>query len=119
MRLTALSFIGALGIGALGLAAAAAPASAAPFVPGRDAGASSNIVQVWGGCGWGSHPVPGHWSRWRGGWVPPHCAPNYHRPYGYGYGHRPYDYGYRPYGYGYRSYGPYAGYGSGYGYRHW
>jgi hypothetical protein len=34
------------------------------------------IVQVWGGCGPGWHPVPGHWSQWRGGWVPPHCAPN-------------------------------------------
>jgi len=38
---------------------------------------ASGIVQVWGGCGWGWHPVPGHWSRWRGGWVPPHCAPNH------------------------------------------
>src|SRR6516162_3681608 len=28
------------------------------------------IVQVWGGCGWGWYPVPGHWRRWRGGWVP-------------------------------------------------
>ena len=46
---------------------------------------ASGIVHVWGGCGWGWHPVPGHWSRWRGGWVPPHCAPNryYSRgPYG-------------------------------------
>jgi len=28
------------------------------------------IVKVWGGCGRGWHPVPGHWSQWRGGWVP-------------------------------------------------
>ena len=86
MRLTALTLIGALGF-----AATAVSASAAPLVPVPDAGHSSNIVQVWGGCGPGGHPVPGHWSRWRGGWVPPHCAPNYNR-----YG--PYA-GWRPYGY--------------------
>jgi hypothetical protein len=34
------------------------------------------IVKLRDGCGWGWHPVPGHWSRWRGGWVLPHCAPN-------------------------------------------
>ena len=39
-------------------------------------GAAPGIVQVWGGCGPEWHPVPGHWSQWRGGWVPPHCAPN-------------------------------------------
>ena len=38
------------------------------------------IVKVWGGCGWGWHAVPGQWSRWRGGWVLPQCAPN--RSYG-------------------------------------
>ena len=47
---------------------------------------AGDVVQIWGGCGWGWHPVPGHWSRWRGGWVPSHCAPNrYYRgwdPYG-------------------------------------
>ena len=37
-------------------------------------GTVPGIVQVWGGCGWGWHPVPGH--QWRGGWIPPHCAPN-------------------------------------------
>ena len=104
MRLTALTLIGGLAIGALGvgLVATAGSARAAPFVPGLDAGHSSNIVQVWGGCGPGARPVPGHWSRWRGGWVPPHCAPSYYRPYGYGYRHYgPYAGG-RPYGYGYR-----------------
>jgi hypothetical protein len=40
------------------------------LIPARD------IVQVRGGCGWGWHPVSGHWSRWRGGWIPPHCAPD-------------------------------------------
>jgi hypothetical protein len=96
MRLTALKF--ALGIGALSFAATPTPASAAPLVPALGAGHSSNIVQVWGGCGPGARPVPGHWSRWRGGWVPPHCAPNHYRPYGYGYG----GYGGWPrYGYGY------------------
>jgi len=38
---------------------------------------ASGIVPVWGGCGWGWHPVLGHWSRWWGGWVPPHCASYY------------------------------------------
>ena len=60
---------------------------------------ASGIVHVWGGCGWGWHPVPGHWSRWRGGWVPPHCAPNHYYggwgPYGAGQG--PYGV-WRPYG---------------------
>jgi hypothetical protein len=54
--------------------------------------ATVTTVQAWGGCGWGWHPVPGHWSQWRGGWVPPHCAPN--RYYGgwnsYGGGQGPY-----------------------------
>ena len=100
MRLTALTFIGALGIGALSFAAAPTPANAAPFVPDLGVGQSSNIVQVWGGCGRGFRPVPGHWSRWRGGWVPPHCAPIPYRHYGYGYGGWP-RYGY---GYGYHRY---------------
>src|SRR5262245_4390708 len=39
-------------------------------------GIKPGIIHVWGGCGWGWHPVPGHWSGWRG-WVPPHCAPNH------------------------------------------
>ena len=60
---------------------------------------ASSIVQAWGGCGWGWHPVPGHWSRWRGGWVPPHCAPN-HDYGGWGpYGAEQGPYGvWRPYG---------------------
>ena len=33
-----------------------------------------------GGCGWGWHPVHGHWSQWKGEWVPPHCV--LHRYYG-------------------------------------
>jgi len=60
-------------------------------------GAAPGIVQVGGGCGPGWHPVPGHWSQWRGEWVPPHCAPN--RYYG---GQAPYR------GWG----GPYYGGGS-------
>jgi hypothetical protein len=73
------------------------------------------IVQAWGGCGWGWHPVPGHWSRWRGGWVPPHCAPNHY--YGgsgpYGDWRGPYD-GWRgPYGGGQGSYGGWQHYGGG------
>jgi hypothetical protein len=78
---------------ALALTVAAAlgipSAHAIPFVSAPSAN-RENIVRVWGGCGWGWHPVPGHWSYW-GGWVPPHCAPNQYwgggSPYGYGYGH--------------------------------
>ena len=84
MRLTALTLIGAVG-----LAVTAMSASAAPIVPPTDVGEAPGIVKVWGGCGPDRHPVPGHWSQWRG-WVPPHCAPN-------------------------RSYRPYAGWQ----YRHW
>ena len=68
-------------IGALGLAGVAGSAAAAPLAPDPAAIRSSNIIQVWGGCGPGFHPVPGHWSEWRGGWVPPHCAPH-RRPWG-------------------------------------
>ena len=100
MRLAALSLIGALG-----LAATAVPARAAPVVPNLDAHQASAIVQVWGGCGPGFRPVPGHWSRFRGAWVPPHCAPNYARPYAYS---RPYAYyggGYPYYPHRYYRYG--------------
>ncbi len=93
MRLATFTLIGALAVSA----------RAAPLAPSLDVDRSPGIVQVWGGCGPGGHPVPAHWSRWRGGWVPPHCAPNY-RPYGYyggGYGggypywqHRYYRWGY-------------------------
>jgi hypothetical protein len=62
-------------IGALGLGAVTLPANATPLAPNPAATRESNIVQVWGGCGWGFRPVPGHWSQWRG-WVPPHCVPN-------------------------------------------
>jgi hypothetical protein len=76
-------------------------------------GAAPEVVQVRGGCGPGWHPVPGHWSRWRGEWVPPRCAPNH---YGGGWGGsypgraNPYDWGVYsrgqyPYGGGY-NYGP-------------
>ena len=59
----------------------------------------SGMVQVWGECRWGWQPVAGHWSQWRGGWVPPHCAPNhFYRRWGpYGAGQDPYG-GWRPYG---------------------
>jgi hypothetical protein len=67
---------------------------------------AAGIIKVWDGCGWGWHPVPGHWSQWRGVWVPPHCAPNRYygawAPYGgwggpYGSWEVPYG-GWRPYG---------------------
>ena len=102
MRLTALTLIGALGL----IVTTVSSARAAPVVPTPDAHQASGIVQVWGGCGPGARPVPGHWSQWRGTWVPPHCAPNY----GGGY-----------YGGGYG--GGYGGYGGGYAYwprhRYW
>ena len=64
-------------VGVLSLAAATADA-APPSSNERPVrtGAAPGIVQVWGGCGPRWHPVPGHWSQGRGGWVPPHCAPN-------------------------------------------
>jgi hypothetical protein len=89
MRLKALTLIAAIG-----LAATAASARAAPLVPDISSQHSANIVQAWGGCGPGGRPVPGHWNRWRGGWVPPHCAPGY-RPYA------PYAGGWRRDGYRY------------------
>jgi hypothetical protein len=101
MRLAALTFIGALAAGAVA-------ANAAPVAPSLDAGQSPNIMQAWGGCGPGMHPVPGHWSRWRGGWVPPHCVPHYggYRGGGYYSGGGYYGGGY-PYGHRYR---PWYGY---------
>ena len=27
------------------------------------------VEKISGGCGRGWHPVPGHWSQWRGAWV--------------------------------------------------
>jgi len=83
MRLTVLTLIGALG-----LIATAASARAAPVVPTQAAHQAPGIVEVWGGCGPGGRPVPGHWSPWRV-WVPPHCAPNYYRGF-YGGGYHPY-----------------------------
>src|SRR5882672_5027128 len=79
-------------------------------------GPAPGIVQVWGGCGWGWHPVPGHWSQWRGGWVPPHCAPNRYGDQGpyRGWGGPYYGGGGAPGGW----YSPYGGggyYGGGWG----
>ena len=71
-----------LGLAFAGVLALTAPIAAAHAVPlGSNlkpvkSGTAPAMVQVWGGCGWGWHPVRGHWSQWRGGWVPPHCAPN-------------------------------------------
>jgi hypothetical protein len=102
MRVLGLAIAGMLALTAP-IAGHAAPSGSSmqQLVPTR------GIVQVWGGCGWGWNPVPGHWSRWRGGWVLPHCAPNHYnsgwRPYGgwgaYGAGQGPYG-GWRPYGVG-------------------
>jgi hypothetical protein len=81
MRLAVLTMIGALGLTATTLSA-----QAAPFAPPADHTRAA-IIQVYGGCGPGYGPVPGHW---RGPyWVPPHCGPlrgawgprHYWRPY--------------------------------------
>ncbi len=74
--------------------------------------AAPGIVKVWGACGWGWHPVPPHWSQWRGRWVPPHCAPN-----GFYGGWGPYG---GPYGVWGGRYGPYDDWGAlWYPYRGW
>lgn len=89
MRLTILALAGALG-----LVVTAASAHAAPVVPALAAHPAPGIVRV-SGCCPGTHPVPGHWLRWRGAWIAPHCAPNY-RPYGPYAAWRPY-WGWRHY----------------------
>jgi len=85
-RGASLAVVGAVALGCMTIAA-----NAAPLIPKSASQTDWNIVQVWGGCGWGFHPNP--WGR---------CVPN-HR---WGY------YRYRPY-YGYRPYGRYS-YGGGY-----
>jgi hypothetical protein len=81
-------------------------------------GPAPGIVNVSGDCGRGWHPVPGHWSRWRGGWVPLHCAPN---EYGAGWGGpyrgqaAPYGGWGGDYGGGQGPYGGWGGYGNGNG----
>ena len=103
-----------LGLALAGVLALTAPIAAHAVALGSNlgsikAGTAPEIVKVSGGCGPGWHPVPGHWSQWRGGWVPPHCAPN---RYGGGWGGsnpgraNPYDWGaysgsQNPYGGGY------------------
>ena len=56
--------------GMLALAASIA-GHAAPSGSSMKQPPASGILDVWGGCGWGWHPVPGHWSRSRGGWGSP------------------------------------------------
>src|SRR5437868_12948656 len=58
-------------MGAIALGSIVAAANAAPIFPSSSSQMDPNIVQVWGGCGWGFHPSP--WGR---------CVPNrwgYHR----------------------------------------
>jgi hypothetical protein len=102
MRLIGLLLAGGL------VSTGAMVAHANPFVPDighRATIPATGIVKVWNGCGWGWHLAPGHWSQWRGMWVPPHCAPNRRygggAPYGswggaYGSWQPPYG-GWRPY----------------------
>src|SRR5882724_11568952 len=73
MRVLGLALAGALTLTAP-IAAHAVPLEGKTGPAGT--GPAPGIYQVWGGCGRGWYPVPGHWSQWRGGWVPPHCAPN-------------------------------------------
>ncbi len=81
MRATMLVVVAALSMAATG----AVPANAAPMMLNDITKASPNIVQVWGGCGWGFHPT--YWA----GCVP--NRPHYYRPY---WRYRHYGY-YRPY----------------------
>lgn len=81
MRATALMLFAAIAL-------SAASVKAAIMLPAPEGG-QRNIIKVWGGCGWGWHPVPGHWSYYLGGWVPPHCVPN-----GAGYPNHGYGNGY-------------------------
>jgi hypothetical protein len=107
-----------LGVARAGVLALTVPIAAHAVALGSNlgaakAGAALGIVKVAGGCGPGWHPVPGHWSRWRGEWVPPHCAPNHNggdwgdsypgraKPYDWG----AYNGGQYPYG-GRYNYGP-------------
>jgi len=72
--------MGVFGLAIAGMRALSTPmmGHAAPLGSGmKQVAPASGSVKVWGGCGWGWHPVRGHWSRWQGGWVPPHCAPYY------------------------------------------
>ena len=89
-----------LGLAVAGMLALAAPIAghAAPLGSSiKQVVPAPGIIQVWGGCGSGWNPVSGHWSRWRGGGVPPHCALSHYYgwwgPYGgwdnaYGWGGR-------------------------------
>lgn len=83
MRLVGLALAAGLGLTA-SIAAHAVPlgGQTGPAATGPAPG----VVQVWGECGWGWHPVPGYWNQWQGGWVPPHCAPNHYRDWGGHYG---------------------------------
>lgn len=69
MRVAALTLIGALG-----LAAIAGSANAAPVVPAAAVRSPAIVDAAWG-CGPGFRPVGGHWNRWGGVWIPPHCVP--------------------------------------------
>lgn len=98
------------GLALAGMLALTAPmaASAAPPEPSVEQhGPTPGIVPVWGGCGPGWYPMPGHWSRAGGGWwVPPHCVPYRH------FGWRvPYDGFENAYGWG-RRYGPCTDWGA-------
>jgi hypothetical protein len=60
-----------LGVALAGVLAVTVPIAAHAVALGSNlgpakAGTAPGIVKVWGGCGPGWHPVPGHWSRWRG-----------------------------------------------------
>ena len=67
------------GLAVAGVLALTAPlaAHAVPLGPSIERRLPTpGIFKVWGGCGLGWYPVPGHWSRSGGGWwVPPHCVP--------------------------------------------
>jgi len=91
MRTAALAFAGALGL-------AVTSASATPIAPNLATQTDANIIQAWGGCGWGFHPNPwgrcvpnrrwGYWHRpwWRhGDWYGGGYYPHWRYRYWYGY----------------------------------
>src|SRR5438045_9108966 len=52
-RGASLAVVGAVALGCMTIAA-----NAAPLIPKSASQTDWNIVQVWGGCGWGFHPNP-------------------------------------------------------------
>jgi hypothetical protein len=59
-RLVSVAVMGAIALGSM-----TTTTSAAPIIPHSSSQMAPNVLEVWGGCGWGFHPNP--WGR---------CVPN-------------------------------------------